>query len=201
MRRLIYCTSKIKYPKYFANMCNIIGTEQVFPTEFEDYVQEKYGLEVSDLSDDEFDQYFAEYRDSIEESTVNEVSVSEDTVESTALDLSLDAPIRMQSDGSWDFDDTSWAVCAETSDGSWMSSDDRVVATPDGLINDVSALLQLYLPIEEGTFNITGDIHLVYDMSEEESMFDIAHSTVKNFLLADATENEEGEDNEDEEDM
>ena len=46
---------------------------------------------------------------------------------------------------------------------------------------DISSLLQLYLPIGKGTFDITGDIHLVYDTDEGEAMFDIAHSTAKNF--------------------
>ena len=193
MRRLIYCTSKIKHPKYFANMCNIVGTEQVYPIEFEDYVLEKYGYEPSELSDEEFDKYFDEYRSSIEETDANEAEVVESDVLECAVDMNLDAVINMKSDGSWDFDDTSWSVCADTSDGSWRSSDDKLITTSEQLVSDVNSLLQLYLPMQKGTFNITGDLHLVYDMSDEESMFDIAYSTVENFLIDSA----EGESNED----
>lgn len=193
MRRIIYCTSKIKHPKYFANMCNIVGTEQVYPIEFEDYVLEKYGYEPSELSDEEFDKYFDEYRNSIEEADANEAEVVETDVLECAVDMDLDTVINMKSDGSWDFDDTSWSVCADISDGSWRSADDKLIATSEQLVSDVNSLLQLYLPMQEGTFNITGDLHLVYDMSDEESMFDIAHSTVENFLIDSA----EGESNED----
>lgn len=202
MRRFIYSTSDVKHPKFFANMCNIVGSEETYPVEFDDYVRDKYQVDVDDLSDEEFDSYFAEYRQSMEENEeVNEVEISEDEVAECSLDISLDADITMKSDGSWDFDDDSWSVCAETNDGSWMTADDKLIATSEQLLQDVNALLQLYLPIEEGTFNITGDLHLVYDMSDEESMFDIAHSTVENFFSAPAREaqgeytNEEDEEN------
>ena len=182
MRRTIYSTKNIKHPEFFANMCNITGSEEVFPVEFEQYMQDKYKIDVNDLDDEEFDYYFEKYRASVDdEFNDNEVEVSKEDSTEYSLDIDLATSIDMNSDGSWEFNDDSWATCAETEDGGWYASDDTLITTADQLVQDVSSLLQLYLPIGKGTFDITGDIHLVYDTDEGESMFDIAHSTAKNF--------------------
>lgn len=182
MRRVIYSTKKVKSPEFFANMCNIVGSEETFPVEFEDYMVDKYKIDVNDLDDDEFDHYFEEYRESMEKDDEgSEVAVKEEDNTDYSLDIDLDASIDMNSDGSWDFTDTSWATCAETEDGGWYTSDDTLIASAKQLLQDVNSLLQLYLPIGQGTFNLTGNIHLVYTMNDGESMFDIAHSTVKDF--------------------
>lgn len=183
MRRQIYSTDKVKKaPGFFANMCNITGSEETFPIQFEDYMKENYDIDVDDLSDDEFDKYFQEYRESMEHDDEDvAVEVSEEENTEYSLDIDLEATIIMNSDGSWEFEDDSWAMCAETDDGSWYTSDNTLIATSDQLVQDVDGLLQLYLPISQGTFDVTGDIHLVYNIDEGESIFDIAHSTVENF--------------------
>lgn len=188
MRKVIYSTKKkdeVKYPGYFANMCNIVGSEETFPVDFEDYMVDNYSIDVEDLDDEEFDHYFTEYRESLEKDDTNEVEVSETDEVNYSLDIDLDADINMNSDGSWDFEDTSWSVCADSDDGGWYTSDDILISSSDQLVQDVNSLLQLYLPIDKGTFNITGNIHLVYDKSDDgEMLFDIAHSEVKNFYSA-----------------
>lgn len=183
MRRVIYSTNKIKNPKFFANMCNITGTEEITSMEFSDYVKDNYGVELEDLSDEDYEMYFQEYREAVQDasSEPNEVEITEEDSMEYALDVNLDADIDMNSDGSWDFVDLSWAQCAETSDGSWYTSDDVLLSTPEQLVEDVNSLLQLYLPIEKGRLNVTGNIHLAYNMKEDEAEFDIANSSVENF--------------------
>lgn len=183
MRRVIYSTSKVKHPDFFANMCNIVGTEELTSMEFSDYVEDTYGKDINDLTDDEYDEYYREYRALVDEDSAepNEVEITEDEATELALDINLDADINMKSDGSWDFTDDDWATCAETKDGSWYTSDDVLVTTPDQLVQDMNTLLQLYLPIEQGEFHITGNIHLAYNQNDGESEFDIANSTVEDF--------------------
>lgn len=183
MRKVIYSTSKVKHPDFFANMCNIVGTEELTSMEFSDYVEDTYSKDINDLTDDEYDKYYREYRTLVDEESndPNEVEVSEDEATELALDINLDAEISMKSDGSWDFVDDDWAVCAETDDGSWYTSDDILVTTPDQLVQDVNTLLQLYLPIEQGQFRITGNIHLAYDLDEDTADFNISNSSVEDF--------------------
>ena len=183
MRRVIYSTGEVKTPKFFANMCNITGTEEIAPIEFSDYVVENYGKDLEDLSDEEYDTYFQEYREYVESNSgeVNEVEVSDADVSGASLDVNLEATIDMKSDGSWDFVDTSWAECAETSDGSWYTTDNTLVATSQDLIEDVTSLIQLYLPIEEGTFDLTGNVHLMFVDNDGELVFDMIGSSVDDF--------------------
>ena len=183
MRRFIYSTNKVKSPEFFANMCNITGTEEITSMEFSDYVKDNYGLDLEDLNDDDYEKYFQEYREAVDDAsdTANEVDISEEASTEYALDVNLDADISMRSDGSWDFVDLSWAQCAETEDGSWYTSDGVLLTTPKQLVDDINSLLQLYLPIEQGTLNVTGNIHLAYNMDEDVAEFDIANSSVENF--------------------
>lgn len=183
MRRFIYSTKEVKDHRFFANMCNITGTEEITSMEFSDYVKDNYGLELEDLSDEDYEMYFQEYREAVEDASgdPNEVEITEEASTEYALDVNLDADIDMRPDGSWDFVDLSWSQCAETDDGSWYTSDDILLTTPKQLVEDVNSLLQLYLPIEQGTLNVTGNIHLVYNIDEDVAEFDIANSSVENF--------------------
>ena len=184
MRRVVYCTKRIKTPKFFANMCNIVGTEKISSMEFADFVKDRHGVELEDISDAEYDDYFEEYRQYVsnEAESSEVVEISDIQTDGVALDVDLEADIDMKSDGSWDFLDTSWAQCAETEDGSWYSSDDVLITTSKDLVEDVDSLLQLYLPIQKGTFHVTGNIHLTYDVNDGVSQFDIANSKVENFI-------------------
>lgn len=151
--------------------------------EFSDYVKDNYGVDLEDLSDEDYETYFQEYREAVDDASgaPNEVEISEEASTEYALDINLDADINMRSDGSWDFVDLSWAQCAETNDGGWYTSDGILLTSPEQLVSDVNSLLQLYLPIEQGTLNVTGNIHLVYSMDEDVAEFDIANSSVENF--------------------
>ena len=59
MRRELYSTSE---PKFFANMCNIDGTEDITGETFEDWLYRTHEIQESELSDSDYDSYFDEYR-------------------------------------------------------------------------------------------------------------------------------------------
>ena len=61
MRKQIYST-KTRIDDYFANMCNIDGTEEICGKTFEEFMKEKYNIEEDDVSDDDREKYYDEYR-------------------------------------------------------------------------------------------------------------------------------------------
>ena len=88
MRKKIYSTKK-QDTQYFANMCTIDGTEEIYKG-FNDWLLEKYGVTSDDMTDDDYDMYYDEYRadaitscfNSEEEALVNATQdISEDDSE------------------------------------------------------------------------------------------------------------------------
>lgn len=85
------------------------------------------------------------------------------------IQAKIDAVILIDSDGSWEYEDTTfpWAH-DDTSNGDWYADTeygDIYIGDPESIVDDVDSLLEALLPMRRGRFYITGYADLVYDIS------------------------------------
>lgn len=108
-----------------------------------------------------------------------------------SVEIPLDATVVVDKDGFWEFegDDQPWAHVDVEDSEMWES--DYHISDPGIIEQDVFDLLQTYIPAQEGTYNISGDVTLVYDVTsngsddpdDTEVNFNERASSVKNFTI------------------
>ena len=87
------------------------------------------------------------------------------------LSLQLDADIEIFKDGSWEYEDQEYPWATSTSrDGVWYSESSDYPAIelgyPYDIVEYVDSLLEPLLPFKEGRYHISGDVELVFTVSD-----------------------------------
>lgn len=86
------------------------------------------------------------------------------------IDLKIDAIIDIDSNGDWEYDDTTypWAKSNLNRQGDWYINTDYgdvYVGDAVDIVEKVDELLEAFLPMKNGRFYITGDANLFFDIS------------------------------------
>lgn len=95
-------------------------------------------------------------------------------IESELVEVSLDTDITINEDGSWDYDDESWANLDSSKDG-WVYSDNYPSVSlidTNGLIEIVDDFIVDELPEVPGRYHVNGDFELYFDI---DGVFDEVH--------------------------
>lgn len=89
------------------------------------------------------------------------------SAEDEVIELSLDADIIIDKDGSWTYTDEEypWAASDEK-DGTWYTDDSYRVRIGDkvDMVEKVDELLEVMLPSQPGKYHITGNVKLVFSV-------------------------------------
>lgn len=101
-----------------------------------------------------------DYKDDIENCTKVEGSTYRDhDAESELVEVTLDSDITITEDGSWDYDDESWAEDAHS-----YNYPSLTLADSSTIIEIVDDFIESELPETPGRYHVTGDFELYFDI-------------------------------------
>lgn len=87
------------------------------------------------------------------------------------IELDIDARIHVDVKGNWTYEGPdggiNWAKNPDSSDGVWRAEHDSHVYIADAstIAEDVDELLVQFVPMDPGTYHVTGYANLLYDVS------------------------------------
>ena len=97
----------------------------------------------------------------------------------TAIDIVLDAIIFVDDNGNWEYEDDnySWAK-GNSNNGNWYDEENNIyLGSKVDMVEKTDDLLLKYIPARVGTYHISGDVKLVFDISGvEEKVTDAWYS-------------------------
>ena len=97
----------------------------------------------------------------------------------TAIDIVLDAIIFVDDNGNWEYEDDnySWAK-GNGNNGNWYDEENNIyLGSKVDMVEKTDDLLLKYIPARVGTYHISGDVKLVFDISGvEEKVTDAWYS-------------------------
>lgn len=90
------------------------------------------------------------------------------------INVPIDAIIIMDGQGSWEYenDDYSWAESLDSSDGCYYSDEYPSVMLDDpvGVVEKIDELIMVALPMDAGTYQISGDAYLSYTIDNVDQL-------------------------------
>lgn len=84
------------------------------------------------------------------------------------VEITLDAIIHIDEDGSWEYDDTNypWAASPDNKRGDWYTDEYNVyIGDKTSIVEYVDELLESMMPVTPGEYHIKGDVELVFSVS------------------------------------
>lgn len=83
------------------------------------------------------------------------------------IELTLDAIVHIDENGSWEYDDTNypWAASPDNKRGDWYTNEYSVyIGDKTSIVEYVDELLEPMMPAKEGEYHIKGDVTLVFSV-------------------------------------
>lgn len=83
------------------------------------------------------------------------------------IELTLDAIVHIDEDGSWEYDDTNypWAASPDNKRGDWYTDEYSVyIGDKTSIVEYVDELLEPMMPAKAGEYHIKGDVTLVFSV-------------------------------------
>ena len=83
------------------------------------------------------------------------------------IELTLDAIVHIDENGSWEYDDTNypWAASPDNKKGDWYTDEYSVyIGDKTSIVEYVDELLEPMMPAKEGEYHIKGDVTLVFSV-------------------------------------
>lgn len=84
------------------------------------------------------------------------------------VEITLDAIVHIDEDGSWEYDDTNypWAASPDNKRGDWYTEEyDVYLGDKTSMVEYVDELLESMMPVTPGEYHIKGDVTLVFSVS------------------------------------
>lgn len=83
------------------------------------------------------------------------------------IELTLDAIVRVNEDGTWEYDDAEypWAMSPNNPQGDWYTSDYGIyIGDKTTIVEYVDQLLEPMMPFDKGQYHIQGDVTLIFSV-------------------------------------
>lgn len=83
------------------------------------------------------------------------------------IELTLDAIVRVNEDGTWEYDDAEypWAMSPNNPQGDWYTSDYGIyIGDKTTIVEYVDQLLEPMMPFDKGEYHIQGDVTLIFSV-------------------------------------
>lgn len=88
-------------------------------------------------------------------------------LDDAVIELTLDAIVHIDEDGSWEYEDTNypWAASPDNKRGGWYTDENDVyIGDKTAIVEYVDELLEPMMPAKAGEYHIKGDVTLVFSV-------------------------------------